>query len=103
MAKDFLVLHDSDDAGLRTRYQYDKLATDIRPTHFDLMFPFLIYLFLRFCALFRVFDFADNGLNLDLCQRAGEAVVEAELVIRSNISRFGILGQDLELCASQGL
>lgn len=67
------------------------------------MFPFLVYLLLRFCSFFRVFNSAHNSLNLDLCQRTSEAAVKAELVIGSNISGFRILRQYLELCASQRL
>lgn len=50
------------------------------------MFPFFIHLLLRFCALFCVLDSADDRLNLDLGQGTGEAVIEAELVTRSDVS-----------------
>lgn len=72
-------------------------------TYLNLMFPLFVHFLLCLRSLFIVFYFAYDRLDLDLCQRAGKAVVEAEFVARPNVSGFRILGQDLELGASERL
>lgn len=67
------------------------------------MFPLLIHFLLCLRSLLIVFYFAHDCLDLDLCQGTREAVVEAELVIRPNVTGFRILGQDLELGARERL
>ena len=59
-------------------------------TYLYLMLPLFIDPLLGLGTLLVVFDFADNGLNLDLGQRARESVVEREMVVRPDVSAFGM-------------
>jgi len=54
------------------------------------MLPLFIDPLLGLGTLLVVFDFADNGLNLDLGQRARESVVEREMVVRPDVAAFGM-------------
>lgn len=59
-------------------------------TYLYLMLPLFIDPLLGLGTLLVVFDFADNGLNLDLGQRARESVVEREMVVRPDVAAFGM-------------
>ena len=59
-------------------------------TYLYLMLPLFIDPLLSLGTLLVVFDFADNGLNLDLGQRARESVVEREMVVRPDVAAFGM-------------
>jgi hypothetical protein len=69
--------------------------------YLDLVFPLLVDPLLCFCSLLVVLDFADNGLDFDLGQRAGETGVEREIVVRPDIPPLGVLRQDPKLAAGQ--
>jgi len=68
----------------------DLTPSALTRTYLYLMLPLFIDPLLGLGTLLVVFDFADNGLNLDLGQRARESVVEREMVVRPDVAAFGM-------------
>ena len=68
----------------------DLTPSALTRTYLYLMLPLFIDPLLSLGTLLVVFDFADNGLNLDLGQRARESVVEREMVVRPDVAAFGM-------------
>ena len=68
----------------------DLTPSALTRTYLYLMLPLFIDPLLSLGTLLVVFDFADNGLNLDLGQRARKSVVEREMVVRPDVAAFGM-------------
>ena len=72
-------------------------------THFGQVAALLVDLLVRLADLGGRLDPRDDGLNLELGERARESVIEGETVVRVDVATLGLLEQDLKLGARERL